>query len=77
MAEKKLTFEESMKRLEEIVRVLEQGDKPLEEALTLFEEGTALIKSCGKTLDEAEQKVIKLQKGADGEPVELPFETVE
>lgn len=77
MAAKKLTFEESMARLEEIVRTLERGDKPLEEALALFEEGTSLIKACGKKLDEAEQKVVKLQKGADGDPVESPFNPVD
>ena len=74
MAEKKkLTFEESMKRLEVIVKQLEDGTLPLEESLTLFEEGTGLIKSCSKLLDEAEQKVVKLQKGPDGEPMETPF----
>jgi len=66
-----------MARIEEIVRALEKGDRPLEEALSLFEEGTALIKSCGTLLNEAEQRVVKLQKGEDGEPVELPFETIE
>ena len=73
MEEKKVSFEDSMARLEEIVKALEGGEKPLEEALSLFEEGTALIKSCGKLLDEAEQKVVKLQKGEDGEPVESLF----
>ena len=73
MAAKKMNFEDSIARLDEIVKTLERGDKPLEEALTLFEEGTKLIKSCGKLLDEAEQKVVKLQKGPDGEPVETPF----
>ena len=74
---KKLSFEQQMARIEEIVRALEKGDRPLEEALSLFEEGTALIKSCGTLLNEAEQRVVKLQKGEDGEPVELPFDTIE
>lgn len=78
MAQKKqLGFEESIMRLDEIVRLLEQGTAPLEESLTLFEEGTALIKACGKLLDTAEQKVVKLKKGADGEPIELPFDDEE
>lgn len=72
--EKKLTFEESMARLDEIVNILERGDAPLEQSLTLFEEGTALIKSCGQLLDTAEQKVVKLQKGSDGEPIESAFD---
>ena len=70
-------FEESVARLEEIVKHLEKGDISLDEALTLFEEGTALVKKCGKILDEAEQKVVKLQKGPDGEPVESLFDTVD
>ena len=77
MAAKKLTFEQSMARLDEIVRHLESGDMPLSDTLTLFEEGTALVNSCNKMLDEAEQKVVKLKKGADGSPVELPFDDVQ
>lgn len=71
---KKMTYEQSIERLDEIVRSMEKGDAPLEEALKLFEEGSALIAACGKMLDEAEQKVVKLKKGSDGEPIELPFE---
>ena len=70
---KQMKFEDALTRIEEIVKILEQGDIPLEQALTLFEEGTGLMKICGKQLDEAEQQVVRLQKGADGEPVELPF----
>ena len=74
MAKKELTFEESMQRLETIVRKLEKGDAPLEESLALFEEGSGLIARCGKLLETAEQKVVQLKKGTDGAPVELPFE---
>lgn len=74
---KKMTYEQSVQRLDEIVRSMEKGDAPLEESLKLFEEGAALIAACSKMLDEAEQKVVKLKKGADGEPIELPFEDVE
>ena len=74
MAGKKLSFEQSMARLDEIVRHLEKGDMPLNDSLALFEEGTALIRSCEKQLDEAEQKVVKLRKGPDRVPEELPFE---
>lgn len=73
MPKKKLTFEESLGRLEEIVRHLEKGDMPLNDSLALFEEGTGLINSCSIMLDEAEQKVVQLKKGADRRPVELPF----
>ncbi len=74
MARKKLSFEESMKRLEEIVLHLEKGDIPLQESIAYFEEGTRLLSDCSSMLDEAEQLVVKLRKGNDGEPEELPFE---
>ena len=74
MAVKKLGFEESLAKLEEIVRHLEKGDMPLSESLKLFEEGTSLLTSCSKMLDDAEQKVVKLRKGSDRQPVETPFE---
>lgn len=74
MNEKKLSFEESISRLDQIVRQLEKGDAPLSQSLKLFEEGTALISGCESMLQEAEQTVVKLKKGTDGEPIELPFE---
>ncbi|MCX6639582.1 MAG: exodeoxyribonuclease VII small subunit [bacterium] len=51
------TFEESLKRLEEIVRQLEEQNPALDEALKLFEEGKMLIGTCLKKLDTAEQKI--------------------
>ena len=74
MTEEKGSFEQSLARLDEIVRHLEKGDLPLSESLKLFEEGTALLASASTMLDEAEQKVVKLRKGADRQPEELPFE---
>lgn len=76
MAAKKqaLSFEESLTRLEEIVRHLEKGDLPLNDSLSLYEEGTSLIAACSKMLDEAEQKVVKLKKGPDRSPIEMEFE---
>lgn len=72
MAEK-LSFEQSIARLEEIVNVLEKGDAQLADSLRLFEEGTKLAADCEAMLDRAEQKVVKLAKGADGAPVESAF----
>ena len=69
-----LTFEEAAARIDEIVRALEKGDAPLDKSLALFEEGAKLIKNCGKMLDEAEQKLVRLQKGEDMSPVELEFD---
>ena len=76
MAAKKheLSFEQSLSRLDEIVKHLEKGDLPLNDSLALYEEGTGLIRACSKMLDEAEQKVVKLKKGPDRAPVELAFE---
>ena len=74
MAEEKLTFEQAMGRLEEIVKRLERGDAPLEESLSLVEEGTRLLGGCSAQLDSAEQKVRKLLAGPDGQPAEEPFE---
>ena len=73
IAKYKMSFEDSVKRLDEIVKLLERGDAPLSESLKLFEEGTSLISNCDTLLNEAEQKVVKLRKGQDGEPEELPF----
>ena len=73
-AKQKQTFEAALMRLDEIVKALEGGEAPLDEALTLFEEGTKLLNVCGKKLDQAEQKVVRLMKGEDGAPVERPFD---
>ena len=70
-------FEESMRRLEEVVRLLEKGDAPLEDSIRLFEEGTRLAKVCDDMLTEAEKKVVVLSKGADGAPVEAEFDIEE
>ena len=67
------TFEENMQRLEQIVRAMERGDVPLEESLKLFQEGTELIRNCGKLLDDAQLQVKKILSGTDGSPVEEDF----
>ena len=77
MAAKKLSFEDKLSRLEEIVASLEKGDAPLADSLRLFEEGTKLVNACSAELDKAEQQVVKLMKNPDGTPAELPFESTE
>ena len=67
------TFEEKMQRLEQIVRAMERGDVPLEESLKLFQEGTKLVHSCNKLLDEAQLQVKKIMTAPDGSPVEEEF----
>lgn len=73
MNEKNMTFEQAMQRLEQIVRSLERGDAPLEESLKLFQEGTELVRACGKLLDEAELEIKKVAVAADGTPVMEEF----
>ncbi|EOK50857.1 TPA: exodeoxyribonuclease VII small subunit [Enterococcus faecalis] len=60
MPAKEKTFEESLNALEEIVRRLERGDVPLEEALAAFQEGMALSKQCQDTLEKAEKTLTKM-----------------
>lgn len=69
MNQQNKTFEESMARLEQIVRAMEQGNVPLEESLKLFQEGTELVRSCGKLLDDAQMQIQKVMTAADGSPV--------
>ena len=69
MNEKNMTFENAMLRLEQIVRAMERGDVALDESLKLFQEGTELVRSCGKLLDEAELQIKKVMTDADGSPV--------
>lgn len=60
MPAKKLKFEDTMGRLQEIVARLESGEAPLEEAMALFEEGAKLSALCYNTLDRAELKIREL-----------------
>jgi exodeoxyribonuclease VII small subunit len=64
---KEKNFEQAMKRLEEIVQQLEEGELPLEKSLKIFEEGVNLSKFLTKKLSEAEAKVQKLIKTQKGE----------
>jgi len=70
-------FEAALAELEAIVQKLEQGELPLEESLRQFERGVVLTRSCQKALQQAEEKIRVLAKGADGELVERDFEAAE
>ena len=54
------TFEQQLHRLEEIVRLLERGEQPLEASLLLYEEGMTLAKACGTRLDDIEVRIKEL-----------------
>lgn len=73
MSNKQKSFEENMTRLEEIVRSMERGDVALEESLKLFQEGTELVRLCGKMLDDAEMQVKIVSADSAGNPVEEAF----
>ena len=73
MAEKKISFEESIKELELIVKKLESGDVSLDEMLELFEQGIARTKECNEQLKNAEQKVSVLMRDSSGQMQEKPF----
>ena len=62
-----MTFEAAMARLEEIVRLLESGNAPLDVSLSLYEEGVALVRLCNTRLDNAEQRVKILSFSETGE----------
>ena len=70
---KDMTFEAAMTRLEQIVLQLESGKATLDESLTLYEEGIALVKLCSGRLDEAEQKIKIIRTAADGTKTEEDF----
>jgi len=61
-----LSFEDALSRLETIVSRLESGQAPLEESITLYEEGARLKKHCEDRLKAAQLRVDKIVVGADG-----------
>ena len=69
-------FETSLKRLETLVEEMEAGDLSLDQMITHFEEGSKLVESCGKRLNEVEQRIEKLVKKG-GEIITEPFEPTE
>ncbi len=71
---KEKTFEESIKELEEIVSLLESGDAPLDEAVSLFEKGVKLSAKCHDTLEKAEQKIRLLTEDETGTLRETEFD---
>lgn len=60
-------FEDALKRLEEIVINLENGDVTLEDTVKMFKEGIELAKVCKNKLQSAEKEIKKIVKDNDGE----------
>ena len=70
-----LSFEDALKRLEEIVRRLESGEASLDESIELYGEGDRLKQQCEARLKAAQAKIEKIQLGRDGEPTgTAPFD---
>lgn len=74
-AESELSFEAALDRLEELVRSLEDGDLPLDDALKAFEEGVRLSRFCHGRLQAAESRIEILLQDPDGEIVPRPFQS--
>ena len=68
------TFEENLARLEEVVRLLEEGNLTLDRSLQLYEEGMEAYKRCHRMLEEAEGKIRELVQTLEGRLEEKPFE---
>jgi len=68
-----MKFEEGLRKLEDIVNTLDQGQVALDEALSLFKEGLHLTKELSKTLDDIERRVEILVKKDDGSVEKKPF----
>jgi len=62
----KLSFEQALQRLEDLIEQIESGEIGLEESLKRYEQGAALIKRCKTVLDGAQQKIAELSAGPDG-----------
>lgn len=73
MANKTMSFESAIERLEEIVRKLESGDASLDESIKLYSEGVELVGKCNKKLDDTELKIKLLTIDPDGEASESDF----
>jgi exodeoxyribonuclease VII small subunit len=67
MSMENISFEQAIARLEAVVRALEDGKTSLEEAMKLYEEGVALVRSCSTTLEEAKQKIITVSVGGNSD----------
>ena len=72
-----LPFEVAIARLEVIVKAMEGDAVSLDESLSLYEEGVALVRRLSRELDEAEQRVMILQRTSDGEIKPAPFTSTE
>ena len=64
----KMTFEDALRALEDVVRKLESGEVPLDDSISLYERGEELRKHCQARLDAAQARIEKIVAGPDGKP---------
>ncbi len=64
----RMSFEDALRALEEVVTQLERGDVPLDDSITLYERGEKLRAACQKRLDAAQARIEKIVAGSDGRP---------
>ena len=70
-----LSFEDALKRLEQVVRELESGEATLDRAIALYEEGEGLKQQCETRLKDAQARIETITLGADGRPTgTAPFD---
>ena len=70
-----LSFEDALKRLEEIVRTLEKGEAPLDQSIELYQEGDRLRRHCEARLKDAQVRIEQIAFGSDSKPAGLkPFD---
>lgn len=62
----KMSFEDALRALEEVVRKLESGDVPLDDSISLYERGEQLRKHCQARLDAAQARIERIVQGPDG-----------
>ena len=73
--EEKMSYEQALARLEEIIRAMENEQIPLAQSLSLYEEGVAIVRRLSAELDDAERKIKILQQNAQGEIAPVDFVT--
>ena len=66
-----LSFEDALKRLEEIVRTLEKGEAPLDQSIELYQEGDRLRRHCEARLKDAQARIEQIAFGIYGKPAAL------
>jgi exodeoxyribonuclease VII small subunit len=66
--QEELSFEDALKRLEEIVRTLEKGEAPLDQSIELYQEGDKLKRHCETRLKSAQARIEQIAFGSDGKP---------